>query len=58
MARDAGFKADFSYTKDFYLSKLRSVMKRPSSGYGGPTWVDKAVFPLLKRVASVTLVLR
>jgi SAM-dependent methyltransferase len=58
LAQSAGLRAEFSYTKDFYSTKLLSMIKRVPNRYGSPTWVDDAVFPFLKRLASVTLILR
>jgi len=60
LAEAAGFKTGFYYTKDFFWSKLLSLMQQAPKEYGAPvsTWVDDAAFPLLKRIASVTLTLR
>ena len=58
LAKDAGSRADFSYTKNFCLTKLSSFIGGSSSQYAAPTWVDTVAFPFLKRLASVTLVLQ
>jgi SAM-dependent methyltransferase len=58
LANSAGLRVDFSYTTNFFSTKLLSMMRRTPELYGSPTWVDKVVFLALKRVASVTLILR
>lgn len=58
LAEAAGFRAEFSYTRNFFSSKLLSLMARSPERYSAPTWVDAAAFPVLKRLASVTLVIR
>ncbi len=54
----AGFRSDFSYTTKFFSTKLLSMMRRTPNGYGSPTSLDRAALPILKRLASVTLILR
>jgi SAM-dependent methyltransferase len=58
LAGNAGLKAEFSYTKNFFSTKLLSMLKRSPNCYALPTWVDRATFPILKRLASITLILR
>ena len=58
LARAAGLQADYSYTKDFLVTKMLTLMGRTREGYVSPNWIDGVTFPLLKRFASVTMVLR
>jgi ubiquinone/menaquinone biosynthesis C-methylase UbiE len=58
MAKQAGFQADFHYTKEFLRTKLLSLFGRTPEIYATPNLVDDASLPLLKRLASVTLTLR
>jgi len=57
MAERAGLRPDFDYTKNFLLTKLLSLIGRTQERYSQPNWIDDATLPLLKRLASVTLVL-
>jgi SAM-dependent methyltransferase len=57
LADAAGFQADFSYTKDFYTEKLLCKLGRNRQRCGAKSFLDRAAFPLLKRLASVTLIL-
>jgi SAM-dependent methyltransferase len=55
----AGLRADFSFTTDFYRSKLRSIFRRPVLyTYRAPRpWRDTFDFFFLKRVSSITLLI-
>jgi SAM-dependent methyltransferase len=58
-ARHHRFRADFSYTKNFYSSRLRMIFRRPElQSYNKPRPIlDTMFFSVLKRVSSITLVL-
>src|ERR1700722_6579636 len=58
LAEKAGLTAEFSYTKNFFSTKLLSMFKRNPGCYALPSWIDAATFPILKRLASITLILR
>ncbi len=58
LAERAAFRVEFSYTKDFFSTKLLSMIRRTPNRYGSPTWIDGAAFAVLKRLASVTLISR
>jgi hypothetical protein len=58
LAERAGFRVEFSFTKDFFSTQLLSMTRRCPNRYDSPTWIDAAAFPLLKRLALVTLILR
>lgn len=59
LAAEYGLHADFRYTPQYYLAKLRAMLSRaPTLRYrrGGPRGGDKLATGLLKYLASVTLV--
>jgi SAM-dependent methyltransferase len=58
LAKRAGLRPEFSYTKDFFMTKMLSVIGRQPQEYRSLTWLDRVTFPMLKRVASVTLILQ
>jgi len=59
LAAESELHADFRYTPQYYLAKLRAILSRaPTLHYrrGGPQGGDKLASALLKYLASVTLV--
>lgn len=59
LAAECELYADFRYTPQYYLAKLRAMLSRaPALRYrrGGPRGSDKLASALLKYLASVTLV--
>ena len=57
LCKRAGLRADFSFTTDFYRTKVRSILRRPLLyAYRAPRpWRDMFDFFFLKRVSSITL---
>jgi SAM-dependent methyltransferase len=58
LATQAGFQPGFAYTKNFFSTKLLCMMGRPPRRYRSPIWLDRTVFSVLERLASVTLILQ
>jgi SAM-dependent methyltransferase len=58
LASQEGLVADFSFSSNFFTTKLLCKMHRPPQHYGNSAWLDAFGLPLFKRVASITLSLR
>jgi SAM-dependent methyltransferase len=58
LARQAGLVADFSFSGNFFTTKLQCIKRRQPQHYRNSAWLDAVGLPLFKRIASITLSLR